>query len=224
MSATLAAAPNSLFQTAFWPPDRELSFARLARRRSVSEGVQPASVASGERSTATSRKLENFPCSWPECARGAASPFPSAAQLANHRFAAHGIRSTNEDSIRRQERRDKKRALSKETVPEYIDASKIRADVQKRFTLNLPRSTRNGALDAGDREHVRRRLCYLITVELQRELKRAPAELCVAIAELAAMGLAPSGLQKSVRPRATDAFSVSSVDQSGAGLHRRANN
>src|SRR5579884_2687110 len=118
-----------IWQLALWPPDRAVPFTRLPRSRSMRVLLHPVIVQAPaqilEAATGT------YPCTWPGCARGPHDPFPSAARLANHRFAAHGIRSSNEESIARQARRDRKRALAKGTpAPEYIDVTLIRTAVQ----------------------------------------------------------------------------------------------
>ncbi len=205
MSAAIAAddvrAP--VWQIGLWPPDRNLLERTNPRvRRSIvfrvlgAQEISPVVVepAVGPANDAVFTDGV-FACTWPGCSRGKAQPFPSARQLANHRFAAHGIRSTNEESMARQARRDKKRALvAQAKPPEYIDEAKIREQVELRFPINLPPDVRRGALDPGDREHIRRRLCFMISSTLTKELKREPALICVAIAEIAAAGLAPVGL------------------------------
>lgn len=131
-----------------------------------------------------------FPCTYPGCARGYAHPMESAKQLANHRFAAHGIRSTNEESIARQQRRDKHRAEDLGAAPEYIDRERIREQVS--ISLPSPRIARDGELNPGEREYIRRRLSHLISQALPAEIRRNPAEICVAIAEICAAGLTPA--------------------------------
>jgi hypothetical protein len=116
----------------------------------------------------------------------------SATQLANHRFAAHGIRSTNEQSIARQQRRDRHRAQRLGAAPEYIDPIRIRQLVGAAFPAPAGASVRDGPLDLGEREYVRRRLAHLVGTALLAEVRRRPGEICLAVAELAASALAPS--------------------------------
>lgn len=180
-----------IWQLALWPPDRAVPFARTARVRHLQVVVHPVMVQSASQPVAAPG---TFPCTWPGCSRGPLEPFPTAAQLANHRFAAHGIRSSNEESIARQTRRDRKRALERGTPPpEYIDVVMIRASVQQFLPIKLPPEIREGALDAGEREQIRRRLCYHVQ-QWMHEYRRAPADITVAIAQIAASGLTPTGL------------------------------
>jgi hypothetical protein len=51
---------------------------------------------------------------------------------------------------------------------------------------------KDGPLDLGDREHVRRRLTHFIGVALVREVRRKPEEICLTVAEIAASALAPA--------------------------------
>lgn len=132
-----------------------------------------------------------FPCTWPGCHRGPANPFSGAGRLANHRFAAHGIRSSNEESIARQARRDRKRAQVKGTPPpEYIDVEVIEAAVKQFLPINMPPQIREGNLDLGEREQLRRRLCHFL-VRWMYEFRRTPADIAVAIVQMGACGFAP---------------------------------
>ncbi len=122
-------------------------------------------------------------CTYPACGKS----FADGSLLARHRFVAHQIRSFNADSMRRQEARDLARHLERQkNAPEEISPRIIR----ERLDAVYPRAAvRPGPLDPGDREVVRRRLVYLVTTDLARELGRTPAELTVAIAQLAASAL-----------------------------------
>jgi hypothetical protein len=178
------------WQLAFWPPNREIV---VSERRAVSGvaarlQILELHVLTLQRSTIEGP--ESYPCTYPGCARGNNHPFGTSGHLGNHRLAAHGIRSTNEESIRRQERRDRNRAKELGPAPEYIDRAHIREVVS--HALPALREARQGELDAGDREHVRRRLSHFVGKELPRELRRAPAEICLAVAEIAASGLTPT--------------------------------
>lgn len=195
-----------VWQMAFWPPDREFVLdvprrawaPKLVARLTFLE----LTLIERERETLVTQapaEIEGiYPCTYPGCSRGPMQPFETAGRLANHRFAAHGIRSTNEDSIRRQERRDKARSRELGSAPEYIDRNRIRDAVATRFPIKLPPAVRSGGLDIGEREYVRRRLCQMVSSALVREISREPAEICIAIAELAASGLEP------VRPKVAD--------------------
>lgn len=189
LDASDASSPT-VWQLGFWPPDRDVrAVARKPRARIVI--VAPEHVTD-----------HAYACTYPGCARGPENPFEEEKSLASHRFAAHGIRSTNAESVARQQRRDKIRARKRGAPPpEYIDPETIRVQIAALFPINLGPNTRAGELDLGDREHVRRRLCYLITQELKREIRRSPAEICVTIAQLAAGALAPLGISaKQINP------------------------
>jgi hypothetical protein len=134
----------------------------------------------------------SYPCTYPGYARGPEFPMGSATRLANHRFATHGIRSTNEESIKRQQRRDKHRAEERGAAPEYIDRERIREQVGKAFPGPTSLQVFAGSLNPGEREYVRRRIAHLVAEALPREIRRAPAEICLAIAEIAAAALTPS--------------------------------
>lgn len=143
--------------------------------------------------------IDGYPCTYPGCARGPHHPMESATQLANHRFAAHGIRSTNEESIARQVRRDRQRFKELGAAPEYIDPVHIRQTVGQKFPAPAGVCISDGPLTPGDREHLRKRLSHFIGTALACELRRAPAEICLAVAEIAASALAPA------YPKVTDA-------------------
>ena len=190
MSATVI--ESFVVQRAFWPPDREIPLVKPKRRSIAALFTHRASVT--EKILHSIRGgVASFYCTYPDCPRDMRMPFDSAANLANHRFAAHGIRSTNEQSIQRQQRRDKKRALEKGLAPEYIDQKLIRSEVTTLLPINLQPNTKLGQIDAGDREYVRRRLCQT-ALALFKELHREPAELVIAFAQIAASGLKPMGL------------------------------
>lgn len=186
-----------VWQLALWPPDIPVPFERIARRRHLELVVnntlvvqQAAPVVIVEQAPVPG----TFPCTWPGCARGVANPFETGGRLANHRFAAHGLRSSNEESIARQARRDRQRAQAKGTPPpEYIDVEAIEAAVKQFLPINMPREVRDGSLDAGEREQLRRRLCYFVQ-QWMLEYRRTPAQLTVSIAQIAASGLQPTGL------------------------------
>jgi hypothetical protein len=195
MSAALLDTPAVVVQRAFWPPDLEIDVTQRPRRRTsvVALMMRMQVAVSGRVDLSRPFTIPKYYCTYPDCPRGVEHPFDEAAQLANHRFAAHGIRSTNEESIKRQQRRDRKRALEKGVAPEYIDATHIRSEVKALLPINLQPGTKLGAIDAGDREYVRRRICQAV-LSLARELHREPAELTIAIAQVAASGLKPTGL------------------------------
>ncbi len=121
----------------------------------------------------------------------------SSPQLANHRYSAHGIRSTNEESIARQQRRDKHRAERLGAAPEYINPAQIREVVSTRYPAQIT-DLQHGALEPGERDYVRRRLAHFIAQSMPREIRRTPAEICLAVAEIAASGLEP------IYPKITD--------------------
>lgn len=201
IDASAATSDDSLiWQLAFWPPDIPITlvedrhqYRHRHLRLVVSQALAVAHVAPivlVEPAVAPG----TFPCTWPGCSRGYANPFESGTRLANHRFAAHGLRSSNEESIARQARRDRQRAIIKGTpAPEYIDIDVIQSGVKEFLPINLPSDVRDGALDAGEREHLRRRLCFHI-LQWMREFRRSPAHLAVSVAQIAAAGLKPTGL------------------------------
>jgi hypothetical protein len=183
------------WQLAFWPPDREIvvySKRPWAPRIVARLQILELTVLTLERLTAEIEAPSDYPCTYPGCARGPAHPMESATQLANHRFAAHGIRSTNEESIKRQQRRDKHRAEERGIAPEYIDRAHIRSLVGTALPAPAGATITDGALNPGEREHVRRRLVHFIGTALPREVHRSPAEICLAVAEIAAAALVPT--------------------------------
>lgn len=196
-AAALTNDDSLIWQLALWPPDLPVALEQGSRRRHlqlvvaetlVLQHVAPLVIIESPPAPGT------FPCTWPGCSRGPSNPFESGARLANHRFAAHGLRSSNEESIARQARRDRKRALTKGSPPpEYIDVDAIELGVKQYLPINLPREVREGALDAGEREQLRRRLCHFV-LQWMREYRRTPAQLAVSIAQIAASGLQPTGL------------------------------
>lgn len=196
MSADFASSRAVVLQLALWPPHREIvlnsrrSYApRLVARLQILE----LTILTLERQTGgDDASFGNYPCTYPGCARGVRHPMESAKQLANHRFSAHGIRSTNEESIKRQERRDKHRAEERGAAPEYIDRMRIREEVGRAFPVSSSLGLCDGSLNPGEREYVRRRLAHLVAEALPREIRRSPAEICLAVAEIAAAALTPT--------------------------------
>jgi hypothetical protein len=186
-----------VLQLAFWPPDKAIfAVAKRAWAPRLNEriAVLELAVLQIDRNAGASPAAYEssiYPCTYPGCARGAAHPMESATQLANHRFAAHGIRSTNEQSIKRQERRDKHRAQELGAAPEYIDRTRIRSQIGALYPVTT-QGVKSGALNPGEREYVRKRLANFIAIVMPREVRRAPAEICIAIAEIAASALTPA--------------------------------
>ena len=117
------------------------------------------------------------PCTSPGCL----SEFETAFGLAKHRSGVHGIRSERLTSQQRHERRDRASALE-ET-----------AWLRKCFP-GQTQDFRIGALDPGEREYVRRRLVWVICLDLAAALRRDPAEICVIIADLFVDSLRGTGL------------------------------
>lgn len=224
-AAALQDGEHYIWQLALWPPDKAVPFVRLPRTRHlrIVQTVLAPVVAlpiPPARTSGVELQVGAFACTWPGCDRGPQQPFLTTARLANHRFAAHGIRSSNEESIARQRRRDKKRAAATGAPPpEYIDPVAIRGAVHHFLPMNLPAPTRSGALDPGDYELLRRRLCYFVTHEWMRELRRAPGEIVVALAHLAARGLVPARLldEPKSAERTMDALTALFGDRSAAG-------
>lgn len=180
-------------QLAFWLPHREIDVTVAARRRARLETAAQMLVATIAALTlsidAAVDAHAQYPCTWPGCHRGRENPFDDTKALASHRFTAHHIRSANEDSIRRQERRDRQRARGKESA-EYIDPPQIRSAVAALLPIKLAPTVRDGPLDPGERETLRRRLCWLFST-MPREIGRTPAEIAIAAAQLIADGLRP---------------------------------
>jgi hypothetical protein len=187
-------------QLAFWLPHREINLSAEARRRArITQQIEAAQrfIAAMVLAAANGEKFSPdgdaaYPCTWPGCHRGRDNPFTDTKALASHRFTAHHIRSANEDSIRRQERRDRQRASGKESS-EYIDPPQIRVAIQTLLPIRLTATVRDGPLDPGEREQLRRRLCWLFTT-MPKELGRTPAEIAIAAAQLIADGLRPPSL------------------------------
>jgi hypothetical protein len=136
------------WQLAFWQPDREIiitSKRQVAPRIRARIAILELAVITMDRKAAV--HAAGYPCTYPECH----SPlWPTAAQLANHRFAAHGIRSTNEESIARQQRRDRQRFQQLGTAPEYIDRARIRKTVGAKFPAPAGVAISDGPLNPGD--------------------------------------------------------------------------
>ncbi|HEX3456840.1 MAG TPA: hypothetical protein VHR97_02705 [Candidatus Baltobacteraceae bacterium] len=192
------------WQLAFWPPDREVI---VTSKRQFAPKIM-ARIATLELAViimdckAATLPADGYPCTYPGCARGPHHPFEASGQLGNHRLAAHGIRSTNEESIRRQERRDKQRARRLGAAPEYIDPVLIREAVGAAVPPPAGLRVVPGPLTPGDREHVRKRLAHFVGIALPGEVRRSPAEICLAVAEIAASALAPAYVKVTENTRA----------------------
>lgn len=120
-----------------------------------------------------------YPCTMPDCTRGPEHPFSDAGTLGNHRFTAHGIRSTNHESVARQARRDRvrvERAVADNPKPPTV--------------LRTATGINAGPLDPGEREHLRRKVLVNIGV-WSKEFRRAPKEVAAALFALCLDGLRP---------------------------------
>ena len=122
-----------------------------------------------------------YPCTIPACKRGVDAPFDNAGALGNHRFTAHGIRSTNHESIARQARRDRDREERKlEANPKPVVVS-IKPN---------PNGPKVGPLDRGEREQLRKKAVVCIGL-WAREFARTPSDVASALFEMCLSGLQP---------------------------------
>ncbi len=111
----------------------------------------------------------SYPCTFPGCKRGPEDPYLNFVHLASHRTTAHGIRSTNVESLARQARRDRLRGEQ--------EAAKAQA-------AGNGAPLRNDALDRGEREMLRKRI-DLVCQTYAREIRKPIAEVYRALLELA---------------------------------------
>ena len=120
-----------------------------------------------------------YPCTLPNCKRGPDHPFDNAGSLGNHRFAQHGIKSTNIESLERQARRDRNKAVA---AAEKSGATKPTLSTRPDASGRRP-----GPLDRGDVEALRRGFVHFMTT-WANQYRRYPKDVQAVIADLVADG------------------------------------